>query len=324
MTPSAEGELSGWPVPTEGEYPQLQEAVERGWLKVHAHGDYPRWKKALDSLPDCSPSRLELDAPAIRIGSPEDIRDDQRRRLTHALQRLHPWRKGPFDFFGVYVDTEWRSQMKWDRLIPHIRPLRGRHVLDVGCGSGYHGWRMLGAGAASVTGIDPTALFSMQFLAAQRYIRETRFHFWPIGIEAMPSGMRCFDTVFSMGILYHRRSPLEHLQTLHRLLKPGGELVLETLVIEGDASRCLVPQGRYAKMRNVWFIPSPDMLAIWLRRCGFGEIHCVDVTQTTTQEQRSTPWMRFESLADFLMPDEPDKTIEGHPAPHRAILIAEA
>jgi tRNA (mo5U34)-methyltransferase len=100
--------------------------------------------------------------------------------------------------------------------------------------------------------------------------------------------------------------------------------VLETLVIDGEGDRVLVPKGRYAKMRNVWFIPSLPLLENWLRRCGFERVTTVDVTRTTFEEQRSTDWMTFESLADFLDPADRDFTIEGYPAPRRAIVTAVA
>ncbi|MDX8407697.1 MAG: tRNA 5-methoxyuridine(34)/uridine 5-oxyacetic acid(34) synthase CmoB, partial [Mariprofundaceae bacterium] len=235
---------------------------------------------------------------------------------------LHPWRKGPFDFFGIHIDTEWRSDWKWNRLKDAITPLTGRQVLDVGCGSGYHAWRMLGDGAAKVVAIDPTLLFAMQFHACQRYIADARLQFWPIGIDDLPDGMASFDTVFSMGILYHRRSPIDHLLQLKGLLRPGGELVLETLIVEGGPDSCLIPNGRYAKMRNVWFIPSIAMLETWLMRAGLSDIRVIDVSPTSVNEQRSTEWMRFESLPDFLDQANPALTIEGHPAPVRAILRA--
>jgi len=144
----------------------------------------------------------------------------------------------------------------------------------------------------------------------------------PLGIEDLPENLEGFDTVFSMGVLYHRRSPFEHLLRLKDLLRVGGELVIETLVIEGDEDAVLVPEDRYAKMRNVWFIPSPAALTKWLKRSGFKDVELVDVTSTTTEEQRSTAWMRFESLTDYLNPENPSQTLEGYPAPRRAILIA--
>lgn len=300
----------------------IAQIVIRAFEQATKHGDYPRWHQALAALLDQNPSLVTLDSDSVCIGRASDLSDAGHAQLHAALSAFHPWRKGPFDFFGTYIDCEWRSDWKWNRLKDAITPLSGRSVLDIGCGSGYHCWRMRGAGAARVVGIDPTILFLMQFRAAQTYIRDSAVQFWPIGIDDLPPQLACFDTVFSMGILYHRRSPLDHLLQLKGLLRDGGELVLETLVVEGDEQHCLIPAGRYAKMRNTWFLPSVAMLKIWLRRSGFTDIRLVDVSPTTTKEQRSTDWMRFESLADYLDPADPARTVEGYPAPLRAILTA--
>jgi len=301
---------------------ELETAFQQAWNKVTAHGDFLRWQQALHALPALSVIATHCDQPAIQIKTAAmDAR--QQTALTESLRQLMPWRKGPFQIAGIDIDTEWRADLKWDRLLPHIAPLDDRTVLDIGCGSGYHCWRMHGAGAQLVLGIDPTALYAMQFRAIQHYIQAPQVQMWPLAIDDLPPAMTCFDTVFSMGLLYHRKSPLEHLQQLLSLLRPGGELVLETLVVEGDAQTCLMPQKRYAKMRNVWFIPSPAMLSLWLERCGARRVRLVDQTPTTSDEQRTTEWMRFESLADFLDPNDPSRTIEGYPAPRRAILLAE-
>ena len=164
--------------------------------------------------------------------------------------------------------------------------------------------------------------FLFQFHAIKKYLGPLPVYYLPIRSEDLPPDCAAFDTVFSMGVLYHRRSPFDHLEELKKALKPGGELVLETLVIEGERNHVLVPTARYAQMRNVWFIPSVAELQHWLRRAGFTGIRLVDTNQTSTLEQRSTEWMRFHSLADFLAPDDPDRTIEGYPAPRRAIVIA--
>ena len=125
-----------------------------------------------------------------------------------------------------------------------------------------------------------------------------------------------------MGVLYHRKSPEAHIERLLSYLRPGGELVLETLVIDGDENAVLLPEDRYARMGNVWFIPSVAMLEKWLRRSKLKNIKVVDVTTTTLEEQRSTDWMTFQSLKDFLDPEDPSKSIEGYPAPRRAVLTA--
>jgi tRNA (mo5U34)-methyltransferase len=299
----------------------LRDAVE-SHFNSRRYGDLPAWLRSLSGLPDIRPGAVDL-LTGVSIGRSEDCAPGQKEQLEKHLRELHPWRKGPFDLFGLHIDTEWRSDWKWDRLKDRISPLDGRAVLDVGCGNGYHCWRMHGAGARSVLGIDPSPRFVVQFEAVKRYINEMPVHVLPVGIESVPDDAGLFDTVFAMGVLYHRKSPLDFLHKLKGCLRAGGELVLETLVVDGDDNTVLVPEGRYAKMRNVWFIPSVGMLMRWLQRCGLVNVRVADVSVTTVDEQRSTDWMKFESLTDFLWPGDPGRTIEGLPAPKRAILLAE-
>lgn len=285
---------------------------------ARGHGDLRRWFQAVEALPKLNAEEIEL-GDRFWLGGP--CTPEQRAQLREALMGLSPWRKGPFSLFGVDVDTEWRSDWKWARVAPHLN-LGGKRVLDVGCGNGYYMWRMLGAGADSVIGVDPNWLFFCQFQAMARYLPGRPIWHLPFTLEELPANLQGFDTVFSMGVLYHRRSPIDHLLALKDCLAPGGELILETLVIEGDERAVLVPEDRYAQMRNVWFLPSVPALERWLYRAGFREVRCVDVSDTTVKEQRSTEWMRFQSLADFLDPADPTRTIEGLPAPRRAVLLA--
>lgn len=285
------------------------------------HGDFPRWLAALRDLPEIEPAQIDL-RDRVRIGAAHQLSAAERDNLRAALMGLHPWRKGPLELFGVLIDTEWRSDWKWERIAPHIAPLEGRTVLDVGCGNGYHCWRMAGAGAAFVLGIDPHLLYALQYWAIRRYIHEPAVHVLPFALEDLPGGLQAFDTVFSMGVLYHRRSPFDHLLSLRACLKPGGELVLETLVIDGVDGNVLVPMDRYARMPNVWFLPSCNTLAAWIEKIGYTDVRLVDLTTTSVDEQRSTAWMTFESLPEALDPGDPSRTIEGHPAPKRATFVA--
>lgn len=301
----------------------LPATVEGVW-REKAHGDLSAWLGVIEGLPRIDISSISLSTPVVSAGEAGDCDDAVRELIRQQLMHLHPWRKGPFKICGLHIDTEWHSDWKWQRLQGHIQPLQGRLVLDVGCGNGYHAWRMAGEGARLVIGIDPTQLFLMQFEAVRHFLgRHHPVHLLPLGIEDLPPDLQAFDTVFSMGVFYHRRSPFSHLAELRGCLRKGGELVLETLVMDGGEGEVLVPQGRYAKMRNVWFIPSPATLVSWLVRAGFSGARVIDVTSTTTEEQRSTEWMRFESLADYLDPGNPALTLEGHPAPRRAIFVAE-
>jgi tRNA (mo5U34)-methyltransferase len=244
--------------------------------------------------------------------------------LHEKLIQLSPWRKGPFNLFGVDIDTEWQSWMKWDRLLPHLPKLAGRRILDIGSSNGYYMFRMAAQNPLFVLGLEPQGSSYYQYLAIQKFLRQDNIFCLPIPHDQLPGMEQYFDLVFCMGVLYHRKSPIEMLKSIHDSLKKGGQIVLENLVLDTRENLCLFPKDRYGKMRNVFFIP--DLLAMesWLARAGFTHIQCVDVAKTSCEEQRKTDWIQTESLKDFLDPDDPDLTIEGYPAPVRAIFIARA
>lgn len=273
-------------------------------LADEAHGDLPRWRGALAEL------------------AASDDGDPARRR--ELLLNLAPWRKGPFDVGGVHIDSEWRSDRKWARVAPAIQPLAGRRVLDVGCGNGYYALEMAAAGAHRVIGLEPMPLYVVQFLAVNTFARAPRVDVLPLRLDEFPVDTRAFDTVFSMGVLYHQRSPLDHLAQLRQALRPGGQLVLETLFLPGEAAAARTPPDRYARMRNVWLLPTLAELSTWLRRSGFGDIEITDESLTTSEEQRRTDWMPFESLAEALDPADSSLTVEGWPAPRRVVVLARA
>lgn len=296
--------------------PLVEERLANG-----AHGDMPRWRRALEALPPVSAPAAELDSPTVTL-APGALPAEALPGLRRQLLELSPWRKGPFDVAGVSIDSEWRSDLKWQRVQRAASPLAGRRVLDVGCGNGYYALRMLGAGAACVIGVDPTLLYVMQFRALAHFLGPRPVHVLPLRSEELPPGSAAFDTVLSMGVLYHQRAPLVHLRELRSHLRGGGELVLETLVLPGEEPYARTPPGRYARMRNVWHLPTVPELCVWLARCGFRDIAAADVTLTSVAEQRSTEWMTFESLGEALDPDDPSQTVEGWPAPRRAVVIA--
>ena len=250
-------------------------------LRRERWGDMPEWEETLKRLPEIDPLTVEI-RDRVSIGDSSLMDKGRRLALQATLMGLHPWRKVPYNLFGMHLNTEWRSDWKWDRVLPHLDSLENRLVLDVGCGNGYHCWRMLGAGAQRVIGIDPSVKFVFQFQAIKNFAgKDLPVDVLPLGIEHMPEKLAAFDTVFSMCILYHRRSPMAHLRELKELLRPGGQLVLETLVIQGPEGMVLVPEGRYAKMPNVWFLPSPDSLISWMRKNGFNNPLMVDINTTS-------------------------------------------
>jgi tRNA (mo5U34)-methyltransferase len=294
----------------------MQEAVAGPDAKAAA------LQKLLKRLPEVEPTRLALDRDCVTIGRTSDVSDAQRSDLETVLKGLKPWRKGPFELFGIRIDGEWDSSMKWRRVAPHLAPLTGRRILDVGSSNGYYLYRMADAQPRLILGIEPYRLYHFQFLALQHFINPPGLYNLPLKLEALPAMPQWFDTILCMGILYHRRSPLDTLSQLGGLLAAGGQLVLETLIIPGDGSQALFPGQRYACMRNVYFIPTVACLENWLGRCGFVDIRCVDITATTLYEQRKTEWVDTDSLDRFLDPEDPGLTVEGYPAPVRAVVVA--
>ncbi len=275
------------------------EAICSTRMSAATHGDFKRWQEVLLAL--------ETAAPADRKA---------------LLLQLAPWRKGPFNVGGVEIDSEWRSDLKWSRVADSIEPLAGRKVLDVGCGNGYYALEMRKAGADLVIGVDPTLLFVMQFVAVNQFVKDPAVFVLPLRLEELPPANNAFDTTFSMGVLYHQRSPVDHLRQLRTTLRPGGQLVLETIFMPGEESYACTPSDRYARMRNVWLLPTIAELTTWMRRSGYRDIEVVDTSITSIDEQRSTEWMSFESLREALDPDDPSRTIEGWPAPRRAVVTA--
>ena len=278
----------------------------------------------LAGLPAIDPTGIDLDRDRIRIGRSQDLGMDDQRAMREALRIMIPWRKGPFEVFGIQVDSEWVSSLKWDRVRPHLASLKGRRILDIGSSCGYYMFRMCAAEPALVLGIEPYLTFYFQFQLLQRYIRAERVFTLPLRLEALPIMSGCFDTVFCMGILYHQRDSLRILERIRQMMSRAGQLILETLVLAEDGDAEIRPPGRYAKMNNVFTIPTVTRLENWLQAAGYSDIRCVDVTPTTLAEQRATDWINSESLEDFLDPQNSGLTVEGHPAPVRAVVLAHA
>lgn len=285
------------------------------------HGHFPIWQQAVEQLAHFTPTSIDLNQAVPRIGSATDV--DTPEIIQQGLMQLQPWRKGPFDFCGINLDAEWRCDLKWQRLAPHLPNLSSKTVLDVGCGNGYYMLRMLGCGAKQVIGVDPTLIFMAQFYALTQNVQPSlNAHLLPLPFEQLSPQLNQFDVVFSMGVLYHRRNPNEHCQHLYARVADQGWCLLETLVLNVAGDQQLIPRDRYAGMRNVWSIPSPECVMKWLRQNGFVDVQCHSIDITSIHEQRATQWMHNYSLKNFLHPDDVNLTIEGHPAPARAFFSA--
>jgi tRNA (mo5U34)-methyltransferase len=274
-------------------------------------------REALERLPVFGEVSLAL-GDWVRLESPEAT-PEAVAAIESAAKLMKPWRKGPFDLFGIRIDSEWRSWKKYNLLRPYM-DLEGKRVADVGCNNGYYMFRMLEFSPKSVLGVDPSPLFRTQFDLLQRYAGCDELRYEMLGIEHMPGFADTFDTVFCLGVLYHRSDPIAALKALKQSLKKGGELFLDTFYIEGEEPVCLVPESTYSKIGNVHFVPTITALEHWCKKAGFERFEVLETVKTEPEEQRKTEWMEGQSLEDFLDPDDPGKTVEGYPAPRRVYI----
>lgn len=282
--------------------------------------------EALSPLPAVaelkSQPAVDLASDHITIGKRSDLTEVQFSRLQAAVKALHPWRKGPFRLFDYTVDAEWQSNLKWDRIAEAIGDLAGCQVLDVGCGNGYYMFRAAAHSPRAVVGMDPSIPFYYAFELVQRFLQMENLQYERMGFDHLDIFEKTFDVTLLMGILYHHRNPIDILRSLLPVLRIGGAAIIECQTIPGEGSMALFPEERYAKARNVYFMPTKDCLINWVRRSGFRDVELVSHTKVTCEEQRRTDFMEFESLADFLDPNDHTKTIEGYPAPYRTVVKA--
>lgn len=268
------------------------------------------------------PASLQAQGASVVIGQAQDLSEAQAFQLKKDIETLIPWRKGPFEVFGYPIDAEWRSNLKWERFLPHLSSLQGKIVADIGSNNGYYMFRMLPQNPRLILGFEPAIRYYTQFQWLKQFIHAPALHCELLGIEHLSYFPQFFDTIFCMGILYHHPNPLELLQKMWLALKDEGELYIESLGIPGEESLALFPQRRYARISNIWFIPTKNCLLHWIGRSGFSEVECVAVLPLTSEEQRQSREAPGLSLKDFLNPQDPTRTEEGYPAPLRLYVKA--
>ena len=287
-----------------------------------------RWSLGEENLPHLKPEEIQInwDSSQMVIQSLRELNATEKKQLETRAQNLIPWKKGPFQLFHLYLDGEWRCDQKWKRMEKHLISLKGKSVLDIGCNNGYFLFRAAAPqyGAKMLLGIDPIIPFKAQFDFIQHYARIPHLSTELLGIEELALMPESFDLCFFMGIIYHHRNPIEQLRNVHEVLKPGGQVILETLGIPGKESTALFPPDRYARMKNIWFIPTLSCFINWAVKAKFRDVQILADTPLYPTEQRLTSWCPppRQSLQDSLNPSNPQLTLEGHPAPRRFMLSA--
>ena len=263
---------------------------------------------------------LELNADVVRIGSADDISPAEQQQVRQVLKGFMPWRKGPFEVFGIDIDAEWRSNRKWNRIAPVLPDLQDKIIADIGCNNGYYMFRMAHHQPKAVIGFEPYHHHYFTFCTLNSFAGLDTLHLELLGVEHLTLYENCFDVIFLMGIIYHRISPIEMLKDVKKSLKPGGSLIVESQAIPGDDPVALFPEQRYAKVPGTYFVPTAACLKNWMSRAGFKNIDIFCSHPMSSSEQRKTEWMVFESYNDFIKAENPALTVEGYPAPIRIFL----
>jgi tRNA (mo5U34)-methyltransferase len=241
--------------------------------------------------------------------------------LEKLCASLISWRTGPYTLGSFHIDTEWRSHMKWSRIAPLIPQRPGMRIADVGCSNGYFMHKLATLQPDITVGFDPIERCWLQFALIQSFVRTPNLAFVPMGILSLEAFQGFFDFILCMGVLYHQRDHALAVRRLFDATRSGGHVLLESLVVPSDKPLVIEPRDRYAKMRNAWVIPSANHLRTLFAEAGFTEVSVHSFGPLSTNEQRATKFAPYESLADFLDPNDPTRTIEGHPAPHTAAVI---
>jgi len=188
--------------------------------------------------------------------------------LEKFSQLAHRWWDPTSEFKPLHDINPLR--LKW---IDDAAGLRGKRVLDVGCGGGILSEAMAACGA-QVTGID---LSEPALKVAQLHLAESghRIAYLKAAAEDFARDEpRSFDVVTCMEVLEHVPDPASQVQACARLLKPGGLAFFATInrnlkaflfaIVGAEYLLHLLPRGthEYAKLIR------PSELSAWCRQAG--------------------------------------------------------
>ena len=291
------------------------------WLGLGKKG-VERFRLPYEVVKHIRAKHCDFSGDVVKIGGADELSESDTSKVYKTLQDFMPWRKGPFEVFGINIDAEWRSERKWNRVLPELPDLRGRIVADIGCNNGYYMFRMAQYNPKLVLGFEPYLQHYFAFKTLNQFAGVGNLSVELLGVEHISLFPNCFDVVFLMGILYHRSSPVDVLRDIRASMSPGGVLIVESQGIQGDEPQALFPERCYAKVPGTYFVPTGACLVNWLSRAGFIDVKIFYSHSMSSKEQRRTEWMDFESYDDFIDKSDPTLTVEGYPAPIRIFAKA--
>ena len=154
-----------------------------------------------------------------------------------------------------------------DILQGHVLGVQGKHILDVGCGTGDMLRRFSGERAARLVGLDQSE--GMLAKARELSAEEDKIAYLAGSAESLPFDDAEFDIVTSCIAFHHFPDPDTAVSEMYRVLKPGGRLFVCDLTQQGLLGRAMLLYGKH-KADDHYFTEM-TMKAL-LEEAGFREV----------------------------------------------------
>lgn len=153
------------------------------------------------------------------------------------------------------------------------KPKAGQRLLDVGCGNGDFLVNARQAGW-DVMGVEPDP-------SAAKVAQQRGLNVQAGMIDVLDHFSECFDAITLSHVIEHVHSPQEVLKAVHRLLKPGGVVYIDTPNIESTGSKRFGSNWRGLEAPRHLVIFTPDSLHLLLAKCGFSDVEFKKRTAVT-------------------------------------------
>ena len=127
-------------------------------------------------------------------------------------------------YFEAIERNRYEDYAPWMRKFVNFSAFTGKTVLEVGVGQGTD-LVQFAKGGAHVSGIDITQRH-LELAARNFELRGMRANLQCASAAAIPFESESFDVVYSFGVLHHTDNTVRCISECHRVLRPGGELIL--------------------------------------------------------------------------------------------------
>ncbi|MFE0063215.1 SAM-dependent methyltransferase [Streptomyces sp. NPDC059003] len=156
-----------------------------------------------------------------------------------------------------------------------------QRLLDVGCGTGGPARHITHTTRAHVTGISLSAkqVETATVLSHEEGLdNDTEYHV--ADAVCLPFGDGSFDAAIAIESILHMPDKLQALREIHRVLRPGAQLVIADLTMALQAVPA-IPTPPSALARSLVSVPSRDIYRQLASEAGFHVEDSVDISEQT-------------------------------------------